>query len=159
MEIRVARNLPKHPEKKYARRLLSKIKRVVVHHTAADVRGTEDDVRAIARYHVERRGWPGIGYHYVIARDGTIWKVNELRTVSYHVAGHNIESVGVCLAGNLNVDKPTQAQEEALKFLLAELRRSLRGDLEVTPHKDLNPTECPGRYGVELASRAATATA
>ncbi len=76
------------------------------HHTAEDIH----------RWHREF-GWAGIGYHYVILLDGTVEKGRPDFWEGSHCRGHN-EKLGICLIGR---DKFTEAQEEALLFLLTRL--------------------------------------
>lgn len=136
----------------YKTRPVELIRVVVIHHTGVDHEGDADDVRAIERYHREVNGWPGIGYHYVISKSGSIHKTNALTTVSYHTAGHNLHGVGVALAGNLDRTPPTPHQEAATRRLLEELRRAgLR--FEVRGHRELVATVCPGRFGMELVRK------
>ncbi|WP_209123684.1 hypothetical protein [Alkalihalobacillus sp. BA299] len=37
---------------------------------------------AFARYHVNSLGWPGIGYHYVVDKEGSISWCHDLEVVS-----------------------------------------------------------------------------
>ena len=67
----------------------------MIHHSATD----DGSPEAYARYHVQTRGWPGIGYHFVIQKDGGIYQTNRLDTISYHVSGQNTNSIGICGTG------------------------------------------------------------
>ena len=40
------------------------------------------------------RGWNGIGYHYVILRDGTVQPGRPEDAVGAHCVGHNAHSIG-----------------------------------------------------------------
>lgn len=157
LSVRIPTGLPTNGN--YKRRPTSAIVAVVVHHAGVNINGTEAEVRAIARYHVEHNGWPGIGYHYVIAKDGTVWKTNPISYVSYHAAGFNIPSVGVCLAGNLDRQPPTKQQEDALRALLQDLNKALGRRLIVRAHREVSQTACPGRYGMDLVERVRASTA
>ena len=138
--VYVADDLPRHSTGRYPHR--QQIARLVIHHSAAPARV---GARAIAAYHV-RHGWPGIGYHYVILPDGTIQQTNALYLASWHAAGHNRASVGVCLLGNFMRCEPPAAQLEAAARLCAWLA-DVHG-LEpsaVAGHREINKTACPGR--------------
>ena len=41
-------------------------------------------------------GWAGIGYHYYITKDGTIWEGRPDNTVGAHASGGNSDSIGIC---------------------------------------------------------------
>lgn len=133
--------LPKSKDKKYGKRTLSSIKNIVVHHSAIDGFGPID----YALWHI-KRGWPGIGYHFVIGKDGKVEKTNELETISYHVKGHNTASVGISMSGDLSKHKPTVAQVNTLVKLIKELKAQLPNKVVVKGHRELGKTECPGKY-------------
>lgn len=66
----------------------------------------------INRIHRER-GFAGIGYHYVIRRDGTIQRGRSINQVGAHAVdnGHNNYSIGVCFVGGYNCPSSTQNPE------------------------------------------------
>jgi len=142
MQIVDVRNqLARHPTKEYSKRPLDAIKYIIIHHSATK----EGDAFSFARYHVNNRDWPGIGYHYVILEDGTVQRANDLTTVSYHISGYNSTAVGICLVGNFTEEILQFDQKEALKelclYLLTKLGlsvASIKGHNELTGH-----TICP----------------
>lgn len=125
---------------KYATRTLDQITQIVVHHSASIGQKAED----YARYHVLRRGWAGIGYHYIIEKDGTIIQGNPLTNISYHVGGENTRSVGICLSGHFSKEQPSAAQLRSLKKLVGYLRRKLPQRLTIHGHREFSKTNCPG---------------
>ena len=138
--------LKKHPSKKYSKRGLGQIDNLVVHHSAT-ASGTP---QAYANYHVDHNGWPGIGYHFVIQKDGSIFQTNDLETVSYHVSNHNTRSIGICLTGDYDTQQPPQVQLDQCGFLIAALRNKLLQALEISGHRDFSTKSCPGS-NVDLA--------
>ena len=117
--------------------------RIVVHHT-----GNSGDVSAasIHNYH-QRIGWSGIGYHYVIHRNGVIERGRPRDTVGAHCAGFNKSTVGISLAGNYNSASPTDIQLETLSGLIAALCGIYRirpAQGTIVGHRDLASTSCPG---------------
>jgi len=124
----------------YRTRSLSRINQIVIHHSASIGQTAED----YARYHVRSKGWPGIGYHFVIEVNGDIIQANPLINVSYNVSGYNTRSIGICLSGNFTKQEPSSQQLKSLKNLIAHLRRQLPQKLEVFGHKDYGQTSCPG---------------
>lgn len=144
--VDVVNSLPKHPYKKYGRRNLSEIKYLVIHHTGNFGQTAEQ----IAKYHVGKNhisddGIAGIAYHFFINEAGTVYKTNELETVSWHVSNNNTPSVGICLSGNFNERPPTPAQVKSVVGLVGSLKNIL-GDVSVKPHGYFKQTDCPGRY-------------
>ena len=140
----VVDKLPKHPTLKYNARPLSQITHIAIHHSAAP--GNVGPER-IASYHVGK-DWPGMGYHFYVQPDGTIFQTSRLETVTYHVFKQNDYSLGICTTGNFMGGLiPTPKQIEAVGHLVAWLTQKLNVKLEnVKGHKEFpeNQTACPG---------------
>lgn len=109
------------------------------------------------------RGWAGIGYHFLIADDGSIICCRSTFHKGAHVDKKNDSLIGVNMPGTLQgpphpviQDRPTRAQARAFNWLLhnahtAAMPRVHRTDrdlsrLSIRGHKDLNPTSCPGLF-------------
>ena len=93
----------------------------------------------IHRWHIER-GWSGIGYHYVIRRDGIIEAGRPEYWQGAHVYKHNVNSLGICLIGR-NVFTPEQFY--TLYEKIKELKKKYVG-AEVFNHYELdNKKTCP----------------
>jgi len=107
------------------------ITKAVIHHTASH------DVSAwtIDRWHKER-GWDGIGYHFIIRKDGSIEEGRPLNKKGAHAVGRNTW-VGIALTG---YDVFTEEQKYSLKQLLRKL-----GTKYLERHHEF----CPGR-GLDL---------
>ena len=102
----------------------------------------------IDTWHRER-GWKfGIGYHYVVRRDGSIELGRPEWMIGAHCVGHNAHSIGVCYEGGLDIrgepkDTRTEAQKASLRQLLRQLRQRYPHAL-IVGHHDLNPQkDCP----------------
>lgn len=120
--IDVKDKLPKHSSKRYSTRPLSAIYYIAVHHSLTDDIPGGKDVYAFARYHVDHLDWPGIGYHYVIDADGTVYKTNAADIKSYHVGKHNQSALGICLVGDFRDYDPPEEQYNSLVKLLKSLK-------------------------------------
>lgn len=103
------------------------INQLVVHCTATPV-GRKVSAKDVDNMHINRWGaTSGIGYHYLIAQDGTIEKGRWADYSGAHVKGHNSDTLGIAYAGgvdsNLNAveDRITPKQRESLNELLALL--------------------------------------
>ena len=95
------------------------------------------------------RGWKlGIGYHYVVRRDGTVEPGRPEWLVGAHCLNHNRHSIGVCYEGGLDIrgkpaDTRTEAQKEAMRQLLEKLHGRYPRAL-IVGHHDLDPgKDCP----------------
>lgn len=125
---------------KYGTRTLDQIHQIVVHHSASIGQTAED----YARYHVLTKGWPGVGYTFILEVDGTIVQAHPLNVVSYNTGGVNTRTIGICLSGDFTKQEPSPAQLKSLKKLIKHLRKTLPQRLEVYGHKDFGTTSCPG---------------
>jgi N-acetylmuramoyl-L-alanine amidase len=126
-----------------------KVTHLVIHYSAsyADQNLT---VKDIDKMHKDR-GWKGVGYHYVIRRDGVVERGRPETEVGAHVAGQNTGKIGICCIGGLEratgpnkgVDNRTPAQIDSLIKLIRELLKRYPG-AKVVGHRDLANTQCPG---------------
>ncbi len=158
--IDVVDTLPSHPDIPPYRNRSRRVSKLVIHHTDTPKNFT---VERIAHYHVygsssHKDPWPGIGYHYVITADGSIYWTQRHQTHSYHVGAANSYSLGISLIGRFlrngydgkpqaSADQlPTQAQMSSTARLAAWLMQELQiGDVQqVVGHKELGATACPG---------------
>lgn len=119
--------------------------RIIIHHTGNPV---DDDISAeqLHRSH-QNLGWAGIGYHFVIRKDGSIELGRPSECVGAHTEGFNYCSIGIHVCGNFNLAEPTKAQLNALPMLIADICDAyglIASDSIVTGHRDLMATECPG---------------
>ena len=103
----------------------------------------------IDTWHRRDNHWKfGIGYHYVVRRDGSIEPGRPEWQVGAHCRNHNAHSIGVCYEGGLDIrgqpaDTRTEAQKASLRTLLEELHRKYPKAL-IVGHRELDPTkECP----------------
>jgi N-acetyl-anhydromuramyl-L-alanine amidase AmpD len=140
-------SLPKHDTEVYETRPIEDIRYLVIHHSAApSIIGP----KTIAAYHIRKHDWPGIGYHYVVAENGTLYQTNALETKSYHAVKANPYGVGICFLGNFTNATPPPAQIQAGAHLVAWLMGELNLPIDsIKGHKDLMGTACPGRQWLE----------
>jgi hypothetical protein len=126
---------------------------IVVHHSATPVGGA-------ARFNREHqaKGWDELGYHFVIGNGtdtgaGAV-EVGNRWSRQKHGAHcktpdnrFNEEGIGVCLVGNFDQTRPSDAQLKALARLVAHLQRTFDIPADrVIGHGDAKATECPGRH-------------
>ena len=96
----------------------------------------------------KKKGWNGIGYHFVVRRDGTVETGRDLSEPGAHVVGHNRYSIGICYEGGLDsagneTDIRTPEQVKALRELVEEMHFCFP-EAMIVGHRDLNPgKKCP----------------
>lgn len=102
--------------------------RLLITHCSATPPNLDIGAAEIDRWH-RRRGWRGIGYHFVVRRNGLVEPGRPLDSVGAHARGANQDSVGLCLIGGVTQTRPlrpeanfTPAQLDALAELIADLK-------------------------------------
>lgn len=91
------------------------------------------------------RGWQGIGYHYVILRDGTLERGRPLKFMGAHVKGHNQDNIGICMVGGIDEqgnaeNNFTDAQFQTMKNVVTALQDSCGiANEDIKGHRDYSP--------------------
>jgi hypothetical protein len=131
---------------------------IVVHNSGT----RQGNARVFDYYHRHvRRMQNGLAYHFVIGNgtstgDGQVevgdrWR-RQINGGHVHSDYLNNISLGICLVGDFNRDRPTRAQldacEELIRYLRERCGKADRGTIPVRPHREMNPprwpTDCPG---------------
>jgi len=127
-------------------RRADQIKYLVIHHSVTAHEASPDD---IAKLH-KNRGWGGIGYHFVVTKDGKAWYVGDVSTARANVADMNEKVIGICLVGDFTKHLPSDEQivsaHKLCKFFIEQPQWPLLNDWKenVVGHKELSKTACPG---------------
>jgi len=147
-------------------RSFTEVKHCIIHHAAGS--NTETDYTAVVRsyyiLHTETNGWSDIGYNYLIAQDGTIYKGRDPGTGEQdnvrgaHFCAKNSYTMGICLLGNyMNIEPPQAALNSLINLLSWKLNKDGLNPFGTTFHVDRNlgtisghregcSTSCPGDY-------------
>lgn len=112
---------------------------VIIHHTAVDNLTPEN----INEDH-KRRGYGGIGYHFYIRKDGSVYRGREEKLEGAHTIGRNYDSIGICIEGNFENEELSETQERSLVMLIADMIIKYNIS-DIIGHKDEYQTLCPGR--------------
>lgn len=124
---------------------MRKITHIIIH-CAATKPSMDIDAAEIDKWH-RKRGFFGIGYHYVIRRSGEVENGRPLDQPGAHAQGHNKNSIGICLVGGLDDSgnpeaNYTPAQWDALKKLVDELCQQFPG-VHIIGHNEVATKACP----------------
>ncbi len=120
-------------------KMVNKPKILIFHHSAIK----DITVEKIDKLH-KKKGWQGIGYHYFISKDGTIYEGRPEGAEGAHTIGKNRESIGICVEGNLEEEEMTLNQIVSIENL--SLYLCLKYDIrDIMQHKDFANTLCPGK--------------
>ena len=112
--------------------------RIILHHADAKNCSAED----IHRWHLNN-GWSGAGYHFLVRKDGKVYRLRPEDKVGAHAYGSNNNSLGICFEGNYMEEDMPEAQKEAGKELVAYLKNKYN-ITTVQAHRDVCATSCPG---------------
>lgn len=134
--------------------------RFAIHHAVSpndlNVSGAER-IRGFQDYHMDGHGWPDIGYHFLIDRDGKIYRGAAEDRIGTHVGGQNTGNLGINLLGQyqppsalgIPAAEPTDAALKSAGHLIRYLADKYNIDVKrsvVQGHRE-NPgqsTSCPG---------------
>ena len=120
---------------------MRKIDSIIIHCSATKT-GQDFTAMDIDGWH-RKRGFNGIGYHYVIRLDGKVEKGRDVSLVGAHCKGWNERSIGICYIGGLDengcpADTRTNEQKRALSQLVIDLKNKY--DIhQILGHRDTSP--------------------
>lgn len=131
------------------------ITHIIVHHSAVSYDKNPNQFTAIDNYH-KSKGWGGIGYNFLIEKDGTVKTGRSLTVPGAHTYQQdmNYHSVGICLTGDFDApasyehpaELPTDAQCKSLYDLIIRMQSQFNvPDQNVVPHRHFAPKPCWGK--------------
>lgn len=119
------------------------------------------------------QGWDGIGYHFVITKDGTIYRGRPINMIPAAAEGDNYASIDVCWCGDFQPGTegydgtPSPEQIASAKTLSVYLHQTVPTIQRIGGHRDVSywvgcpgdATACPGdsAYALLPAIRSYTA--
>lgn len=119
---------------------LGVVKRIICHNADASTCSIED----IDRWH-KNNGWAGCGYHFLVRKDGSIYRGRPEDKLGAHTSNYNTGSLGICFEGKYNTEEMPETQlkagQELIKHLLDKYKLNKSN---IYKHKDFNNTDCPG---------------
>jgi hypothetical protein len=146
-------------------RINQKVKNVIVHHTDGSNTNANytEVVRNIYVFHTQIRGWSDIGYNYLIAQNGAIFKgrdpgeYEQDNVMGAHFCNNNSGTMGISMMGTYtDIVPPDTALQSLIALLTWKLGKEhldplgtyyhpLNAELPtIAGHRDGCATECPG---------------
>ncbi|UYZ35427.1 peptidoglycan recognition protein family protein [Clostridium beijerinckii] len=116
---------------------------IIVHHIEAE--GENWTVEQIHDMHKTENGWAGIGYHYYIRLDGSVYKGRPDNAIGAHCQCCNTNTLEVAFEGNY--DNRTVMPDVQYNSW-CELKTYLcnkYGNIPVYGHREKGQSECPGK--------------
>jgi|TARA_R110002033_G_scaffold29609_1_gene66271 N-acetylmuramoyl-L-alanine amidase len=128
------------------------VKKIIVHCSATREGDNSINAEVIDRWH-KKRGWKGIGYHFVVLIDGSIETGRMINKCGAHTKGMNCKSIGVCYIGGVESErndkgkysaKDTRTPEQIATLLeLLRLLKKIYPDAKIHGHRDFAAKACP----------------
>ncbi len=131
---------------------MKKVEKIIIHCSAT--REGDDSINAevIDRWH-KKRGWKGIGYHFLVLIDGSIEPGRMINKCGAHTKGLNCSSISICYVGGVESernedgkyeakDTRTLKQKETMLELLHVLRK-MYPEAKIHSHRDFAAKACP----------------
>lgn len=117
---------------------------IVIHHTGCnDIDASAEQIHG---WHLNQ-GWSGIGYHFVVRKDGTIERGRPEWAIGSHAYGENSHTIGIHFSGDFMQAYLTSEQLEMGALLIANLCMDYDIPIDrehVVGHGELMSTDCPG---------------
>lgn len=121
----------------------------IICHCSATPEGKDFTVAQFDSWH-KKRGWSGIGYHWVVYLDGSIHKGRSEAKIGAHVAGRNSRTIGICYVGGVSAndvkkakDTRTPEQKAALVDLIKQIMKRHPSIKKISGHHDYASKACP----------------
>lgn len=118
----------------------------IIIHCSATKPNQDIGVKEIDAWH-RKLGWSGIGYHFIICRNGETEIGRDLAKAGAHCRGQNKNSIGICLVGGIDENGKSQNNFTPAQFAaLRELVQKLRADFpnaSVHGHNEFAAKDCP----------------
>lgn len=115
------------------------IEGIVLHHSGVNVL---QSVEIIHNYH-KNKGWAGIGYHFYVRKDGSIYRGRPENMAGAHCPGVNSISLGICAEGDFEQEIMNDVQKNAIVELIKNIKS--RYNIQwIKGHREILSTDCPG---------------
>lgn len=124
---------------------MREINKIIIHCSATK---PSQDIGAfqINEWH-KKQGWSGIGYHFVIRRNGEIENGRDIAITGAHCKNHNKNSLGICLVGGIDEhgkseNNFTEKQFQSLRLLVDKLKKDFP-EATIHGHNEFAAKDCP----------------
>jgi len=109
------------------------IEYIVIHCTGAS---QSQSVQSIQNYWRNVLGWKNVGYHRLIASDGTVHKLADFNSVTNGVAGHNSKCIHIAYIGGKDTDDRTIEQKASIINCIREAIEYVNKKVKIQGHRD-----------------------
>ena len=118
---------------------MKEVEGILLHNSGVSVL---QSIEVIHNYH-KNKGWAGIGYHYYVRKNGSVYRGRPENMAGAHCPGVNSTSIGICAEGNFNEETMSDVQRQAIIELVKDIKS--RYDIKwIKGHREILATSCPG---------------
>lgn len=111
---------------------------IILHHAEASSCTMQD----IHQWHLAN-GWIGCGYHFLVRKDGNIYRGRPESAIGAHCPNYNSHSIGICAEGEYMTETMPQIQKEAIIELGIYIKNKYSINT-IYRHGDVYETDCCG---------------
>ena len=123
---------------------LDAVQYIVIHHTAW-IDGTPQMIHDDVLADPAKKNWAGFPYNEMIMKDGTVY-IGRGDNQGAHAEGYNKESYGIACEGDFNLQVFMLADQYISLIERVKYHKKRFPQAQIVLHRDLNKTDCPGRY-------------
>lgn len=120
---------------------------IVIHHTGG---GLSETPQGVHDYHARPTsqggaGYGGCGYHFMVDRNGDVWRGRPVWARGAHCRNNNGGRIGVALLGDYSDKPPSGEMIRGLLTVIDDIQH-VYGRLAILQHRDVpgSSTDCPG---------------
>ena len=119
--------------------VMKEVEGILLHNSGVSVL---QSIEVIHNYH-KNKGWAGIGYHYYVRKDGSVYRGRPENMAGAHCPSVNSTSIGICAEGNFNEETMSEVQKQAIIELIKDIKS--RYNIKwIKGHREILATSCPG---------------
>lgn len=135
-------------DKSQRSRNINTINGITIHHSAST---NDNSIREIYDIQHEKFIKIGVCYTFIIRKNGDIIKCHKFNEFVSHAPNANTSDISICIDGNFDIENPTNAQIESLKYLIKYIKNQFN-ITKIRGHQDVpgNATACPGKNLEEI---------
>lgn len=111
---------------------------IIEHHAESKQCSIQD----VHQWHLEN-GWAGCGYHFLVRKNGDIYRGRPEDAIGSHCPGMNSHSIGICAEGDYMTETMPAVQKQSLIDLGIYIKNKY-GIKNVYGHEECYETSCPG---------------
>jgi len=106
---------------------MRKIDKIHIHHSESptikdwEKHGSEYIFNWIRNWHMKKRNFVDIGYHFVVMPDGNIWEGRPISVKPASIENHNSGAISLCFIGNFDIEDLPEKEKTSMVIKIQKL--------------------------------------